>query len=62
MAYAINDHLAIVIDSPAEPVTGLESDTQSELIDIHHYMASALRACSRVSASTGGHHRAEIAT
>jgi hypothetical protein len=42
------------------PVAGLESDTQRELIDIHHDMASELRACSRASASTGSSHRAEI--
>lgn len=58
--YDIEGHLAIVIDSRTEAITRLELSALGELIDIHHDMASALRACSRASVSTGGRHRAKI--
>ncbi|MGH3669884.1 MAG: STAS domain-containing protein [Pseudonocardiaceae bacterium] len=57
--YDIDGHLAIVIDSRTEALTRLGSSALSELIDIHHDMASALRACSRACVSNGGRHRAK---
>lgn len=58
--YDIAGHLAVVIDARTARITRRELSVLSELIDIHHDMASALRACARASVSTGGRHRAKI--
>jgi anti-sigma B factor antagonist len=57
--YDIDGHLAIVIDSRSGAITPPEISVLSEIVDIHHDLASALRACGRASISTGGRHRAK---
>lgn len=56
--YEIDGHLAIVIDSRSEAITRPEISELSEIVDIHHDLSSAMRACTRASISTGGRHRA----
>jgi anti-anti-sigma factor len=58
-AYDIDGHLAIIIDSRSETITRPEISMLSELVDIHHDLASALRVCARTSISTRGRHRAK---
>ena len=57
-SYEIDGHVAIVIDSRLESLTRSEISVLSEIVDIHHDLASALRTCARASISTGGRHRA----
>jgi len=57
-SYEIDGHVAIVIDSRSESLTRSEIGVLSEIVDIHHDLASALRTCARASISTGGRHRA----
>jgi anti-anti-sigma factor len=57
--YEINGHLAVIIDSRSETITRHEVSMLSEIVDIHHDLASALRVCARASISTGGRHRAK---
>jgi anti-sigma B factor antagonist len=57
-SYNIDGHLAIVIDSRSEALTRPEINELSEIVDIHHDLASALRTCARASITTGGRHRA----
>lgn len=56
--YDIDGHLAAVIDPRSEAITRPEIAALDEVLDIHHDLASALRACARASTSTGGRHRA----
>ena len=56
--YDIDGHLAIVIDSRSDAITRPEISELSEIVDIHHDLASALRTCARASITTGGRHRA----
>ena len=56
--YDIDGHLAIVIDSRSDAITRPEISELSEIIDIHHDLGSAMRACARASVSSGGRHRA----
>jgi anti-anti-sigma factor len=58
--YDIDGHLAIVIDSRSDAITRPEITELSEIVDIHHDRASAMRACARASVSPGGRHRAEV--
>jgi anti-anti-sigma factor len=58
--YDIDGHLAIVIDSRSDAITRPEISELSEIVDIHHDPASAMRACARASVSPGGRHRAEV--
>jgi anti-anti-sigma regulatory factor len=55
----IAGHLAIVIDSRSEMISRSEISALSEVVDIHHDLASALRGCARASVSSGGRHRAK---
>jgi anti-anti-sigma factor len=57
--YDIDGHLAVILDSRSETLTRPEISMLSEIVDIHHDLASALRACARASISTGGRHRAK---
>lgn len=57
--YDIEGHLAIVLDSRSYAITRPEISELSEIVDIHHELASALRACARAWISTGGRHRAK---
>lgn len=57
-SYEIDGHVAIVIDSRSDALTRPEISVLSELVDIHHDLAGALRTCARASISTGGRHRA----
>ena len=58
-SYDIDGHLAIVIDSRSDAITRPEISLLSQIVDIQHDLASALRACGRASISTGGRHRAK---
>ena len=58
-SYGIDGHLAIVIDSRSDAITRPEISLLSQIVDIQHDLASALRACGRASISTGGRHRAK---
>lgn len=60
--YDIDGHLAIIIDARSETITRPEISMLSEIVDIHHDLAGALRACARASISTGGRHRAKEPT
>ena len=57
--YEINGHLTIIIDSRSAAFTRTEISMLSEIVDVHHDLASALRVCARASISTGGRHRAK---
>lgn len=57
-SYDIDGHLAMVIDSRSDALTRPEISELSEIVDIHHDLASALRTCARASITTGGRHRA----
>lgn len=57
-SYDIDGHLAMVIDSRSDALTRSELSELSEIVDIHHDLASALRTCARASISAGGRHRA----
>jgi anti-sigma B factor antagonist len=58
--YDIDGHLAIVLDSRSDAITRPEISELSEIVDIHHDLASAMRACARASISLGGRHRAQV--
>lgn len=58
--YEIEGHLAIVVDPRSATITRTEINVLGELLDIHHDVAGALRACARASTSTGGRHRAKV--
>ena len=55
----INGHLAVVVDPRSAVITRPDITALGEVIDIHHDLAGALRACARASISTGGRHRAK---
>ncbi|MGH3824331.1 MAG: STAS domain-containing protein [Pseudonocardiaceae bacterium] len=57
--YDIDGHLAIIVDARSETITRPKISMLSEIVDIHHDLASALRVCARASISTGGRHRAK---
>ncbi|MDQ4105008.1 MAG: STAS domain-containing protein [Actinomycetota bacterium] len=57
--YDIDGHLAVVIDPRSEALTRPEIAEMDEILDIHHDLAGALRACARAFISTGGRHRAK---
>jgi anti-sigma B factor antagonist len=59
-SYDIDGHLAVVIDPRSETLSRPELSVLSEIVDIHHDLASALRTCARASISTGGRHRAAV--
>ncbi len=61
-SYDIDGHLALIIDSRSETITRPEISMLSEIVDIHHDLASALRVCARASISTGGRHRAKTSS
>lgn len=56
--YDIEGHLAVVADPRSTAIGRPDIITLSEIVDIHHDLASALRACARASISNGGRHRA----
>lgn len=58
--YDIDGHLAVVVDPRSEAITWPEVAALDEVLDVHHDLASALRACARASISTGGRHRAQV--
>jgi anti-sigma B factor antagonist len=55
----IDGHLAVVVDPCSATITRPDITALGEVIDIHHDLAGALRACARASISTGGRHRAK---
>lgn len=55
----IDGHLAVVVDPRSAAITRPDITALGEVIDIHHDLAGALRACARASISTGGRHRAK---
>ncbi len=57
--YDIEGHLAIVVDSRSDTITRPVISELSEVVDIHHDLGSAMRACARASISAGGRHRAQ---
>jgi anti-sigma B factor antagonist len=56
--YDIEGHLAVVADSRSAAISRPDISALGEIVDIHHDLASALRACARASISSGGRHRA----
>lgn len=56
--YDIDGHLAVVVDPRSDAITRPEITALDEVLDIHHDLAGALRACARAATSTGGRHRA----
>lgn len=58
----IDGHLAVVVDPRSATITRQDITALGEVIDIHHDLAGALRACARASISTGGRHRAKATT
>lgn len=56
--YDIEGHLAVVADSRSTAISRPDIGALGEIVDIHHDLASALRACARASISSGGRHRA----
>ncbi|MGH3855731.1 MAG: STAS domain-containing protein [Pseudonocardiaceae bacterium] len=58
----IDGHLAVVVDPRSTAVTRSDIAALGEVIDIHHDLACALRACARAPISTGGRHRVAIAS
>ncbi|MGH3697649.1 MAG: STAS domain-containing protein [Pseudonocardiaceae bacterium] len=61
-SYDIDGHLALIIDSRSETITRSEIGMLSEIVDVHHDLASALRICARASVSSGGRHRAKTSS
>jgi anti-sigma B factor antagonist len=59
--YDIDGHLAVVLDSRSDSITRLDITALEEILDVHHELSSALRACARAVISTGGRHRAGAA-
>ncbi|PZS37467.1 MAG: hypothetical protein DLM62_19070 [Pseudonocardiales bacterium] len=59
--YDITGHLAVVADPRSAAISRPDISALGEVLDIHHDLSSALRACARASISHGGRHRA-IAT
>jgi anti-anti-sigma factor len=55
----IDGHLAVVVDPCSATITRPDITALGEVIDIHHDLAGALRACARAAISTGGRHRAK---
>jgi len=60
--YDIEGHLAVVADPRSTAISRPDLSSLSEIVDIHHDLASALRACARASISHGGRHRATATT
>ncbi|MGH3547689.1 MAG: STAS domain-containing protein [Pseudonocardiaceae bacterium] len=60
--YDIEGHLAVVADPRSTAISRPDISVLSEIVDIHHDLASALRACARASISHGGRHRATATT
>ena len=58
--YDIDGHLAVVLDSRSDAITRPEISELSEIVDLHHDLSSAMRACARASVSSGGRHRAQV--
>ncbi|MBV8541197.1 MAG: STAS domain-containing protein [Pseudonocardiales bacterium] len=58
----IEGHLAVVVDPRSAAVTRPDITALGDVIDIHHDLAGALRACARAPIPTGGRHRAEVTT
>lgn len=56
--YDIEGHLAVVADVRSTALSRFDISALGDLVDIHHDLASALRACARASISHGGRHRA----
>jgi anti-sigma B factor antagonist len=57
-SFGIDGHLAVVVDPRSETITRPDITALGEILDVHHDLAGALRACARSSISTGGRHRA----
>jgi anti-anti-sigma factor len=55
----LDGHLAIVVDPRSAAIIQPGITALGEVIDIHHDLAGALRACARAAISTGGRHRAK---
>ena len=60
VCYDIEGHLAVVVDQRSATITRSDIAELNEILDIHHDLAAALRACARASISTGGRHRATV--
>ncbi|MGH3771209.1 MAG: STAS domain-containing protein [Pseudonocardiaceae bacterium] len=58
----IDGHLAVVVDPRSAAIARPDITALGEVIDIHHDVAGALRACARAPISTGGRHRAKVTT
>jgi anti-anti-sigma factor len=58
--YDITGHLAVVVDQRST-INRPDISALGEVLDIHHDLASAMRACARASISHGGRHRATAA-
>ncbi|MGH3719057.1 MAG: STAS domain-containing protein [Pseudonocardiaceae bacterium] len=58
----IDGHLAVVVDPRSAAIARPEITALGEVIDIHHDLAGALRACARAPISTGGRHRVKVTT
>jgi anti-anti-sigma factor len=56
--YDIDGHVAVVVDPCSDSITQLDITTLEEVLDVHHELAGALRACAQAPAFTGGRHRA----
>lgn len=54
----IDGHLAVVADPRSAVMIRSDITALGEVMDVHHDLAGALRACARASISTGGRHRA----
>jgi anti-anti-sigma factor len=57
----VEGHLAIVVDPLSATLTRPDITALDEVIDVHHDLAGALRACAQAPTSPGGRHRAEVA-
>jgi len=54
----VDGHLAIVVDPCSATFTRPDITALGEVIDVHHDLGGALRACAQASISPGGRHRA----
>lgn len=59
-SFGIDGHLAVVVDPRSHTITRSDITALGEILDVHHDLAGALRACARASISTGGRHRAAV--
>jgi anti-anti-sigma factor len=57
----VDGHLALVVDPLSATLTRPDITALGEVIDVHHDLAGALRACAQASISPGGRHRAKAA-